>query len=121
MERMLGIHDFGLFVLAGLALNITPGPDTLYIVGRSLAQGRRAGAVSVLGICTGSLVHTAAAAIGVSVLLARSAAAFTFLRWAGAAYLLYLGIRMLMAPKSNDDAIAKPPRGVAKHSGKAEV
>jgi len=110
MERMLGIHDFGLFVLAGLALNITPGPDTLYIVGRSLAQGRRAGAVSVLGICTGSLVHTAAAAIGVSVLLARSAAAFTFLRWAGAAYLLYLGIRMLMAPKSNDDAIAKPPR-----------
>src|SRR5882724_11141709 len=78
---MLGIHNFWLFVLSAMALNVTPGPDTLYIIGRSIAQGRRAGLVSALGISTGSLVHTTAAGLGLSVLLAQSATAFSFLRW----------------------------------------
>lgn len=109
MGAMLGIHDFFLFVLAGLALNMMPGPDTLYIVGRSIAQGRRAGIVSVLGISTGCLVHTTAAALGLSVLLARSAGTFTLIRWIGAAYLSYLGIRMLLATRNADPAEQNPP------------
>lgn len=76
-------------------LNITPGPDTIYILGRTLAQGRSAGVASVLGISTGCLVHTLAAALGLSVLLARSAMAFSLVKTAGAAYLIYLGVRML--------------------------
>src|SRR3954468_21943461 len=91
----LGIHDFWLFVASGIVLNVTPGPDTLYIVGRSVAQGRRAGAVSALGISSGCLVHTVAAAVGLSALLASSAAAFTIVRYAGAVYLIYLGVRLV--------------------------
>jgi RhtB (resistance to homoserine/threonine) family protein len=96
---MLGIHDFWLYLIAGLVLIMTPGPDTLYIVGRSVAQGRRAGMLSALGISTGSLIHTTFAALGLSVLLARSATAFTVVRWVGAAYLIYLGLRMLFAAR----------------------
>jgi threonine/homoserine/homoserine lactone efflux protein len=107
---VLGIHDFWLFVLAGLALNATPGPDNLYIVGRSIAQGRWAGMLSALGISTGSLVHTTFAAFGLSVLLARSATAFTAVRWAGAAYLIYLGLRMLVtAGGEASDESNRPP------------
>jgi RhtB (resistance to homoserine/threonine) family protein len=91
-----GIHDFWLFVASGIVLNITPGPDTLYILGRSIAQGRRAGMLSVLGISSGILVHTMAAALGLSALLATSVTAFTVIRWAGAIYLIYLGLRMLL-------------------------
>ena len=87
-----------LFVLAGLALNLTPGPDLLYITARSLAQGARAGAASALGIAAGCLVHTAAAAFGVSLLLKSSAYAYDLLRLAGAAYLLWLGAQALRAP-----------------------
>jgi RhtB (resistance to homoserine/threonine) family protein len=95
---VLGIHDFWLFAASGVVLTLTPGPDTLYILGRSFAQGRRAGMLSVLGISTGILIHTAAAALGLSALLASSAAAFTLVRWVGAAYLVYLGVRMLLGP-----------------------
>jgi threonine/homoserine/homoserine lactone efflux protein len=77
-----------LFVASGLLLNLMPGPDTLYIVGRSISQGRRAGVVSVLGISSGCAVHTVAAAFGLSAILAASASAFTFVRLAGAAYLV---------------------------------
>lgn len=93
---MLGVHDLWLFILSGLILNITPGPDTFYILGRSIAQGRRAGLLSVLGISSGILVHTIAAGAGLSAILARSAAAFTIIRYIGAAYLFYLGIRLLL-------------------------
>src|SRR4051812_41460271 len=92
---VLGIHDFWIFVVSGIVLNITPGPDTLYIVGRSIAQGRRAGMLSVLGISSGVMIHTTAAAVGLSTLLASSATAFTVIRYAGAAYLIYLGARLL--------------------------
>ena len=92
---MLGTHDLWLFVLSGLLLNVTPGPDTLYIVGRSSSQGWRAGAVAALGIGTGALVHICAAALGLSALLAASATAFTVVKIVGAAYLVYVGISLI--------------------------
>jgi threonine/homoserine/homoserine lactone efflux protein len=93
---VLGIHDFGVFVASGVVLNITPGPDTFYILGRGIAQGRAAGIASVLGISTGALIHTLAAGLGLSALLAASASAFLVLKLAGAGYLVYLGARMLV-------------------------
>ena len=81
---------------SGILLNLTPGQDTLYIVGRSVAQGRRAGVLSVLGIVSGSVVHTLAAAFGLSAILATSAQAFLIVKIAGAAYLTYLGLRMVI-------------------------
>ncbi|MCW1912086.1 LysE family translocator [Luteolibacter sp. GHJ8] len=98
---MFGIHDFGVFIGACVLLNLTPGPDTLYILGRSMAQGRTAGLASVLGIATGTVVHTLAAALGVSALLAASASAFMVIKFAGAAYLIYLGVRMLVTRGSD--------------------
>src|SRR6188768_10550 len=92
---MFGIHDFGIFLAAGFLLNLTPGPDTLYILGRSMAQGRSAGIASALGISSGSVVHTFAAAFGLSALLATSASTFLAVKLAGAAYLVYLGAQML--------------------------
>ncbi len=86
----------GLFVGASLALLMTPGPAVLYIVTRSVGSGRRTGLVSVLGICTGTLVHVAAAALGLSALLMSSALAFNIVRWVGAVYLIVLGIRTLL-------------------------
>ena len=94
---MLGTADLALFVVAGLLLNITPGPDTLYIVGRSASQGWRGGAVAALGISAGLLVHTFAAALGLSALLAASASAFTVVKWLGAAYLVYVGVSLFFA------------------------
>jgi len=91
---MLGIHSLPLFVISGLLLNITPGQDTLYIVGRSVAQGKRAGLLSVAGIVSGTVVHTFAAAFGLSAILAASATAFVVVKLAGALYLIYLGITM---------------------------
>ena len=93
---MFGTQNLWLFVASGILLNLTPGQDTLYILGRSIAQGRRAGVLSVLGIVTGSFVHTVAAAFGLSAILATSARAFDFVKWMGAAYLTYLGIRMVL-------------------------
>ena len=93
---MLGIHELWLFVLSGLLLNITPGPDTAYILGRSIQLGWRGGAAAAIGICCGCLVHVFGAAIGVSALLMASSAAFTVLKLAGAAYLLFTGIQMLL-------------------------
>jgi len=94
---MLGIHDFGVFLVAGVLLNLTPGQDTIYIVSRTAAQGRRAGVASALGISAGSLIHTLAAALGVSAIIATSATAFVILKLVGAAYLIYLGISLLRA------------------------
>jgi threonine/homoserine/homoserine lactone efflux protein len=92
---VFGTHDLWLFVLSGFLLNITPGPDTLYIVGRSSTQGWRGGAVAALSIGAGTLVHIAAAALGLSAILAASAAAFTAVKLVGAAYLLYVGISLI--------------------------
>jgi threonine/homoserine/homoserine lactone efflux protein len=97
---VFGIHDLWLFVLSGLLLNVTPGPDTLYIVGRSSAQGWPAGAVAALGIGAGALVHICAAALGLSAILAASAAAFTAVKIVGAAYLVYVGISLIRSKSS---------------------
>ena len=86
-------QSFGVFMLATLALNLTPGPDMLYVLGRSVGQGRKAGVVSALGIGAGILVHMAAVALGLSALLREVPAAYEAIRYAGAAYLLYLGVR----------------------------
>ena len=93
---MFGIHDFGLFLTAGILLNLTPGPDTAYILGRSIAQGREAGVASALGICVGSIFHTCAAALGLSAILATSAVAFSAIKLLGGAYLVFLGIKMIL-------------------------
>ncbi len=108
---MFGTHDLWLFVLSGLLLNITPGPDTLYIVGRSSTDGWRAGAVAALGIAAGTLVHICAAALGLSAILAASAAAFTAVKLIGAAYLLYIGISLIRsAGKSQSSAVTFVPQ-----------
>ncbi len=93
---MLGIHDFPLFVISCILLNITPGQDTLYILGRSVAQGRQAGVMSVLGIMTGVLVHTLLAALGLSVILATSSLAFSIIKYAGAVYLVWIGFGFII-------------------------
>jgi threonine/homoserine/homoserine lactone efflux protein len=93
---MLGTQHLELFIVSGLLLNITPGQDTLYVIGRSVSQGRRAGILSVLGISSGAVLHTFAAAFGLSAILATSAHAFVAVKLAGAAYLTYLGVRMIV-------------------------
>ena len=97
------------FIAAGLLLNLTPGPDVLYIVTHALRSGARAGLVAALGITAGCFVHIFAAAVGVSALMAASATAFTILKWAGAGYLVYVGLRMLASrAPATDDAGALP-------------
>ena len=95
-----------LFVPAALALLVVPGPAVLYIVTQSVSRGRRAGIVSMLGVQTGGLVHVAAAALGLSALLASSAVAFGVVKYAGAAYLVFLGVRRLLAREGFDDLAA---------------
>ncbi|RFP08837.1 LysE family translocator [Duganella sp. BJB488] len=105
---MFGIHDLTLFVVSGLLLNIMPGPDSLLIMTRSATQGWRAGSAAALGIGAGTMIHIFAAALGLSALLATSAAAFTVVKWIGAAYIVYVGIGMLRARlrTEDDDAAA---------------
>ncbi|HZZ09304.1 MAG TPA: LysE family translocator [Paraburkholderia sp.] len=99
---MFGITHFGFFVVAVFLLNVTPGPDTAYIVGRSVAQGRGAGLMSALGISAGCCVHSLACAFGLTALLAASAAAFTVIKFVGAMYLMYLGVRLIFAKPAAD-------------------
>lgn len=98
---MFGTQNLALFVVSGILLNLTPGQDTFYIIGRSLAQGRRAGILSVIGIVSGCVVHTLAAAFGLSAILASSASAFLVVKAAGAAYLVYLGVTMMLDRSAN--------------------
>jgi threonine/homoserine/homoserine lactone efflux protein len=93
----LGIAHFGAFLLACLALNLTPGLDTFYILARSGREGRAVGFAAALGINAGCLVHTAAAVLGVSAILMTSALAFSVLKYLGAAYLVWIGLRMLLS------------------------
>jgi threonine/homoserine/homoserine lactone efflux protein len=93
-------HSLLVFVAAGLLLNVTPGPDVLYIVGRSIGQGRGAGLISVLGISTGCLFHVASAALGVSAVMLAVPAAYDVVRYAGAAYLVWLGVRAMTSRSS---------------------
>ena len=103
------IDQLLLFVAAGLLLNLTPGPDVLYIVSQALRHGLRAGLVAALGITGGCFVHIFAAAVGVSALMLASATAFTTLKWLGAAYLVYVGMRMVFSrlPSASDLAVTE--------------
>jgi len=96
MDGTLGIHELWLFIVSGLLLNVTPGPDTAYIAGRSIQLGWRGGAAAALGISCGCLVHVFGAAIGLSAVLMASSAAFAVVKIAGAAYLLFSGVQMLL-------------------------
>lgn len=93
---LAGVDHLGLFVLTGLLLNLTPGPDVLYIVSSGLRGGARAGFVAALGITAGCCVHIAAATVGLGALVATSATAFSVLKWVGAAYLVYVGLSALL-------------------------
>ena len=97
------------FVGAGLALAVTPGPAVVYIVARTLAQGRACGLASVLGVALGNFSNAVGAALGLAALFAVSSAAFTVVKWAGAAYLVYLGLRMWRAQPPSADAAPQAP------------
>ncbi len=109
--------SLGLFALAALVLLLTPGPAVLYIVTRSIDQGRRAGLVSVLGVHVGTLAHIVAAAAGLSALLAASATAFEVVKYMGAAYLVYIGVRRLRARQR----MVAPEAGTPKRLSRAFV
>ncbi len=102
--------SLGVFAVAALALLLTPGPAVLYIVARSVEQGRIAGLASVCGITTGTLVHVLAAALGLSALLASSALAFAVVKYAGAAYLIYVGVRRILDRSGAPTAAQDLPR-----------
>jgi len=104
---MIGLHQFSLFLVAATLLAIAPGPGMLYVLARTLAGGRREGVLSSLGTFFGGLVHVVAAACGLSLVLATSALAFATVKYAGAAYLVYLGVRMILSAR-RDDAVEIP-------------
>lgn len=107
---MFGIQNYTGFIVAAIILNLTPGIDTMYILTRSVSQGKKAGIVSVAGIMSGCIVHVLFAAFGLSLILSTSAIIFTAVKWAGAFYLIYLGIKTLLEKNtsfdtSSDDAV----------------
>ena len=113
---MSDIHHYGLFVLAAIVLILTPGQDTLYILGRSLSGGLRAGVASALGITAGSVVHTLAAAAGLSLLLRAFPPAFVAVKLCGAAYLIYLGARLVLARNAVHDLTMRSPPSSARRA-----
>lgn len=99
---VFGIENILVFLGAGILLNLYPGPDTVYIIGRSVAQGRLAGVAAALGISSGAVGHTLLGAFGLSAIIATSANAFMVVKLAGAGYLIYQGITMIFANPHND-------------------
>ena len=104
----LGIQNIGLFILAGWALNLTPGPDVFYMITHALKSGWRAGAVAAAGITAGCFVHVAAATVGLSAIITASATAFTVIKWIGAAYLVYVGWGMLTSKAPDANSLDHP-------------
>lgn len=102
---MFGIHDIALFIISGLLLNITPGADVAYIVSRGASLGWRCGIVAALGIGAGCFVHVFSAALGLSAILATSATAFTVVKLAGAAYLVWIGLSMWRGKAKGDEDV----------------
>lgn len=111
----MSLHSYLLFVLAAFALILIPGPDMMYMLGRCLAQGRRAGILSAVGFNLGGYVHLAAAILGLSAILAASATAFTAVKWIGAGYLVYLGLSTL---GSSEGALAIASEPAAARRGR---
>ncbi|WP_341889849.1 LysE family translocator [Variovorax sp. YR752] len=108
MSLGLPVHDVALFVGAALLLNLTPGPDMLFVAGTAAARGRRAGLLAALGVGAGCLFHTLLAAVGLSALLAASDLAFGVVKWAGAGYLVWVGLQMLLARRAEPPTPAAP-------------
>jgi threonine/homoserine/homoserine lactone efflux protein len=106
--------SIGVFAVAAILLLVIPGPAVLYVVARSVEQGRIAGLASVCGIATGTLVHVLAAALGLSALLASSALAFAVVKYAGAVYLIYIGVRRLKAADAPAAKMELPPRSLGR-------
>jgi RhtB (resistance to homoserine/threonine) family protein len=109
----LPVHHLALFAAAALAVNLTPGPDMLFVVGTGATRGRRAGVMAALGVGAGCLLHVALAAVGLSALLAASALAFSVVKWVGAAYLVWMGLSMWRSRRAapEADAAARPDPG----------
>jgi len=101
---MFGIINLPTFIVAGILFILAPGADTMYILGRSIAQGKAAGVYSVLGIVTGTLIHITLVAFGLSLIIAKSQLLFNLVKYLGAAYLVFLGIKMLFAKPLNTNA-----------------
>lgn len=114
--EILGIENLIMFMGAGILVNLYPGPDTFYVVGRSIAQGKFAGIAATLGISSGAMVHTLLGAFGLSALIAASAQTFMLLKFAGAGYLIYQGITMLFARVEHNQEIDehRPKAGLYK-------
>jgi threonine/homoserine/homoserine lactone efflux protein len=110
---MFGIINFETFIIAGLILNLTPGVDTMYIIGRSISQGKKAGILSALGISTGALLHVIFAVLGLSVILAKSALAFEIVKYLGAAYLIFLGIKSVTSKSNNKVEFVKDDKKIS--------
>jgi threonine/homoserine/homoserine lactone efflux protein len=111
----LAVQNLPLFLAAALLVNLTPGPDMLFVAGSSAAHGRRAGVLAALGVGAGCLLHVTLAALGLSALLATSATAFAVVKWVGAAYLVWVGLSMLMAraARPGNVAAATPRQGAS--------
>lgn len=105
----LAVHDLPLFLTSALLVNLTPGPDMLFVAGSSGVHGRRAGVLAALGVGAGCLLHVALAAVGLSALLAASATAFAVVKWVGAAYLVWVGVSMLRARAHVEARAANEP------------
>lgn len=93
------------FIASAIILNLTPGIDTIYILTRSISQGKKAGLVSVAGIMSGCIIHVLCAAFGLSLILSTSVLIFSLVKWAGAGYLIYIGVRMVFSKQSSFDAL----------------
>lgn len=104
---MFGITNYTTFLITGIILNLTPGSDTLYILSRSISQGKKAGILSALAISCGSIFHTIFAAMGLSIILSQSLMAFNIVKYAGAAYLIFLGIKTLLSKNVASAGIAE--------------
>ncbi len=117
----LAVHDLPLFLTAALLVNLTPGPDMLFVAGSSAVHGRRAGVLAALGVGAGCLLHVALAAVGLSALLAASATAFTLVKWVGAAYLVWVGISMMRARGRGDAPADVSPSGATRVQGSSRV
>jgi threonine/homoserine/homoserine lactone efflux protein len=114
--RPMNLHNYLLFAFASLVLNLVPGPDMLFLLGRSVAQGKKAGLCAAFGINLGAYVHLAGATTGLSAILLASANAFLLVKWIGAAYLVYLGLRALA---SRGGAFSIDGSGAGDRSGRA--
>ena len=106
---MFNIENFYLFLSVSILVNLSPGPDMLYTAARSLSQGTKAGIFSMLGIFTGCLFHITAAVFGLSKIIEESVLLFSIIKYAGAAYLIYLGVRSLLKKSKNETGIKELP------------